>query len=49
MNENKYVTQQQTVTTELKAPDLGRNIDTDCGGIKHVSGISTLTLHGTVV
>ena len=36
MNENKYVTHQQTTTTELQAPDLGQ-----AHTFKNVSGIPT--------
>ena len=43
MNENIYVTHQQTTTTELQASDLGQ-VHTECSEVQHVSGIPTLPL-----
>ena len=36
INENKYVTHQQTTTTELQASDFGQALHTECGRVKHV-------------
>ena len=45
-NMNKNVTQQQTTTTlKYRLLTWDRHKDTECGEVKHVSGIPTLPLN----